>query len=241
MSADNVYDDAVRAEAYATLEFPGSYWLAFRDLPQIIAKHVTGTDALDFGCGAGRSTRFLKRLGFNATGIDVSSSMIERARAIDPHGSYLLMNDGDFSVVKQSRFDLVLIAFAFDNIFGADRRRELLCGMRRLLKDDGRIVLLGSSPEIYTHEWASFTTEDFPENRHAKSGDTVRIVMTDVDDRRPVVDQFWSREDQLELFRTSDLSLIAHHAPLGRAGEPFQWVSETTVSPWAIDVLGKEP
>ncbi|MFI5110059.1 MAG: hypothetical protein ACHP9S_10750 [Terriglobales bacterium] len=29
---------------------------------------MTGTKALDFGCGAGRSTRFLRKLGFNATG-----------------------------------------------------------------------------------------------------------------------------------------------------------------------------
>ena len=54
MSSLNVYNDARRADAYATLEFPGTYWLAFRDLPEIIARHVTGPVALDFGCGAGR-------------------------------------------------------------------------------------------------------------------------------------------------------------------------------------------
>lgn len=237
----NVYDDAMRADAYATLEFPGTYWLAFRDLPEIIAKHVTGKDAFDFGCGAGRSTRFLRGLGFATTGIDVSASMIARARTIDPHGSYMLMNDGDFSAVEQSRFDLVLIAFAFDNIFGATRRRDLLRGMRRLLKNNGRIVLLGSSAEIYTHEWTSFTTKDFPENVGAKSGDAVRIVMTDVDDRRPVVDQFWAHEDYLDLFAASELDFLAHYAPLGRAGEPHAWVSETKVSPWTIYVLGKKP
>ena len=80
LSFPNVYNDARRADAYAALEFPGTYWLAFRDLPEIIARHVTGPVALDFGCGAGRSTRFLKRLGFDATGVDVSASMIEHAR-----------------------------------------------------------------------------------------------------------------------------------------------------------------
>ena len=48
----NVYDDAQRAEAYSKLEFPGTYYLAYRDLPAIIAEHVTGPAALDFGCGA---------------------------------------------------------------------------------------------------------------------------------------------------------------------------------------------
>jgi hypothetical protein len=64
----------------------------------------------------------------------------------------------------------------------------------------GRIILLGSTSEIYTHEWASFTTKEFPENNHAESGGTVRIVMKDVADARPVVDLFWFHEDYLKLF-----------------------------------------
>ena len=64
----NVYDDPLRAEAYSTLEFPGTYYLAFRDLPPILRTCVQGTRALDFGCGAGRSTRFLRGLGFETVG-----------------------------------------------------------------------------------------------------------------------------------------------------------------------------
>lgn len=169
MPFSNVYDDAGRAEAYATLEFPGTYYLAYRDLPAIIAKHVTGREALDFGCGAGRSTRFLKKLGFNAIGIDISSSMIRLAANADPGGSYRLIDDGDFSSIEPTRFDLILSAFAFDNIPDVGKRRELLRGLRCLLNDHGRIILLGSTPDIYTHEWASFSTKDFPENRSANS------------------------------------------------------------------------
>ena len=112
----NVYDDSRRAEAYAHLEFQGTYYLAYRDLPEIIREHVTGLEALDFGCGAGRSTRFLKSLGFNAVGIDISSSMIERAKNFDPAGDYRLVDEGDFSAFGSSRFDLILSSFAFDNI-----------------------------------------------------------------------------------------------------------------------------
>jgi hypothetical protein len=42
MSFSNVYDDTRRADAYATLEFPGTYYLAYRDLPAILAEHVKG-------------------------------------------------------------------------------------------------------------------------------------------------------------------------------------------------------
>ena len=63
MSAEfhNVYQDKARADAYAALEFPGTYYLAYPGLPAIIGEHVHGRKAIDFGCGTGRSTRFCMR------------------------------------------------------------------------------------------------------------------------------------------------------------------------------------
>jgi hypothetical protein len=46
----NVYENAKRAEAYSKLEFRGTYYLAYRELPEIIAEHVKGRQAIDFGC-----------------------------------------------------------------------------------------------------------------------------------------------------------------------------------------------
>jgi ubiquinone/menaquinone biosynthesis C-methylase UbiE len=240
VSFSNVYDDTERAKAYATLEFPGTYYLAYRDLPAIIAQYVKGREALDFGCGAGRSTRFLKKLGFDAIGIDISSSMIDLATNVDPSGTYQLVDEGDFSSFEPDRFDLILSAFAFDNIPDVEKRCELLRGLSRLLNTNGRIILLGSTTDIYTHEWASFTTKEFPENRHAKSGDAVRIVMKDVEDGRPVVDIVWFHEDYVNLFAASELDLVAHHKPLGREDEPYEWLTETEIAPWVIYVLGKK-
>jgi SAM-dependent methyltransferase len=237
----NVYDDPARAAAYATLEYPGTYYLAFRDLPAIIAEHVAGRRALDFGCGAGRSTRFLKQLGFEARGVDISRSMIELATRLDPAGAYACIEDGDLRAMPPAELDLVLCAFTFDNIPDVARRQELLSDLRRLLKPRGRVILLGSTPEIYWHEWASFTTRAFPENRLARSGDTVRIVMKDVADARPVLDLLWLHEDYLELFAASELELLATARPLGRMDESCEWVSELSVAPWVIYVLGPAP
>jgi hypothetical protein len=33
MDFRNVYEDSKRADAYAKMEFPGTYYLAYRDLP----------------------------------------------------------------------------------------------------------------------------------------------------------------------------------------------------------------
>ena len=78
-----MYADSVRADAYDQLEFPGTYYLAFRDVPAILADYVRGNEALDFGCGAGRSTRFLRSFGYKVTGVDISEPMLQRARERD--------------------------------------------------------------------------------------------------------------------------------------------------------------
>src|SRR4030042_6837151 len=116
MNFINAYSDTTRADSYAQLEFPNTYYLAYRDLPEIIKKHVNGTTVLDFGCGTGRSTRFLKKQGFNAVGVDISEEMVVKARLFDPSGNYYVMEDGDFGQFNKASFDLVLSVFTFDNI-----------------------------------------------------------------------------------------------------------------------------
>ncbi len=153
MTTDHVnpYHDRARADAYAGLEFPGTYYLAYRDLPAIIGEHVTGPRALDFGCGAGRSTRFLRRLGFDSVvGVDISEPMVAQARARDPDGDYR------------------------------------------------------GSPTA---------------------------------DRRPVEDTLWTDEGYREVYRQAGLELVETARPLGTEDEPYPWVTERTIPPWAIYVL----
>lgn len=239
MEFSNSYEDAKRAEAYAKLEFPDTYYLAYRDLPQLIFEYVGGKKAIDFGCGTGRSTRFLKKLGFDATGVDISQDMIKKAREIDPQGDYRLVKDGHLSEFKNNLCDLVLSAFTFDNIPTMEKKVRNFTEIRRLLTDEGIMINLVSSPEIYVHEWASFSTKDFPENRQAKSGDRVRIIITAVEDKRPVEDVVWTDESYREVYEKAGLSLMKTCKPLGKGDEPYKWVNETRIAPWVIYVLRK--
>ena len=237
MDVFNSYEDVKRAEAYAKMEFPGTYYLAYRDLPEIIAAHVNGKKAMDFGCGTGRSTRFLQKIGFDVTGIDISNDMIKIAREMDPGGDYRLIEDGDFSQFKSDAYDLVLSVFTFDNIPVRENKVNISREMGRLLKGDGKIVNLVSAPEMYTHEWASFSTKDFPENKTAKSGDKVRIIQLDIEDKRPVDDIICFPEDYQKIFKSAGLEPVKIYKPLAKESEPYQWVNETLIAPWVIYVL----
>ncbi len=237
MEYSNSYEDPKRAEAYSKLEFPGTYYLAYRDLPTIIFEHVKGRRAIDFGCGAGRSTRFLQKLGFSTIGVDIAEDMVKKAREIDPRGNYRLIKDGDLNQFENNAYDLALSVFTFDNIPTMEKKVKNFREIGRLLKAEGRIVNLVSSPEIYTHEWASFSTKDFPENKYAKSGDNVRIIQTDLEDKRPVEDVIWTDESYQEVFRKTGLEPVKTYKPLAKENEPYKWVNETRIAPWVIYVL----
>jgi len=237
MVFENSYGNDERAASYARLEFSGTYYLAYRDLPAIIRKHVTGERAVDFGCGAGRSTRFLRKLGFEAVGIDISESMVRKARDLDPAGDYRVVTDGDHADLGFNSYNLVLSVFTFDNIPSAERRATLLLGLKRLLAANGRIILLDATPELYGRDWGSFTTSIFPENMSPRSGDVVKTIIEGIGDRRPVEDIFWTDADYREMFKTSGLELLETHHPLADQREPYPWVNEMTVGPWVIYVL----
>ena len=244
MTFTNSYADQKRAEAYAQLEFANTYYLADRDLPQIISEHipgehVRGTRALDFGCGTGRSTRFARQLGFEVVGVDIAPEMIAHARRLDPAGDYRLISTGDFSRLEPGSFDLVLSLFTFDNIPGLETKVNLFRSLGALLDEAGKLVSVVSAPEIYVNEWTSFSTADFPSNRLARSGDLVKIITTDFEDRRPTEDILWTDESYRDVYSQAGLNIVATYHPLATGDEPYRWVSETRIAPWTIYVLAR--
>ena len=225
----NAYQDARRDAAYDQLEFPGTYGLAFRNIPALVREHVQGRRALDFGCGTGRSTRFLAGLGFDTIGVDIAAEMVAQARLRDPKGDYRIVASGDLSGLPGESFDLVFSAFTFDNVPAA-QKPGLFAGLGRLIAPRGRLVNLVCTPEVYTNEWASFTTKDFPENRYARSGDVVKVITTDHPDHRPVEDILCTDDVYRAVYAEAGLALAT-------GDEPVRWASETEIPPCAVYVL----
>src|ERR1035438_1060461 len=108
----NCYEDGARAQAYATLEFKNTYHLAYRNIPAILGEHVRGRKSLDFGCGTGRSTRFLRQLGLEVTG--AQNSLVRAFREHHALGIGLgLVNHDAHEFVCLTHPLLQLIAIVF--------------------------------------------------------------------------------------------------------------------------------
>lgn len=61
----NTHDYKKYANDYSKLGVTGTYFLEFRDIPFILEEYAKDKKKiLDYGCGTGRSTRFIKDLGY---------------------------------------------------------------------------------------------------------------------------------------------------------------------------------
>ena len=103
------HDYGKYASTYAELGIDDTNYLAFRDIPQLIQKHAKGVAALDYGCGAGRSTRFLKNLGLDVVGVDINQDMLEQAVSRDRSTSYYNIRSEQLPFENES-FDIVLLS-----------------------------------------------------------------------------------------------------------------------------------
>lgn len=101
-------------------------------------------DALEFGCGVGRVTRALAARYERAVGIDISTEMLDRARALNAgvDGLEFVHNDApDLAVLGDRRFDLVYSRHVLQHLPGADIARAYLQEMVRLVRPGGLVMV----------------------------------------------------------------------------------------------------
>jgi ubiquinone/menaquinone biosynthesis C-methylase UbiE len=106
-----------------------SYWTFHRE--QFLSSlPPPGRLTLDVGCGEGRLTRDLRRLGHHAVGIDVAPSMIAAAREADPEGQYVEAS-AEAMPFEDGAADLVI---AFMSLMDMDDMPAAVCEIGRVLE-----------------------------------------------------------------------------------------------------------
>ena len=225
-------DYSATAGQYGEAEFVGVIYLAFRDIPALIAEHATGKAALDYGCGAGRSTRFLEANGLEAVGVDISEAMLAEALEQDPTGAYHRIVDGRLPFGDDA-FDVAFSSFVFFEMSSIEQMTEAAAHIRRTLKPGGCFILLIGAEELYDHEWTTVKV-DFPENKGRVSGSRVKVHLTDVD--LELFDYYWTDADYRTVLGGAGFTEIVLHQPLGVPEDGIDWITEDKVPPFSIYV-----
>ncbi len=106
-----------------------------------------GSDILDLGVGAGRTTPHLARLASRYVGVDVSEAMVARCREKFPGLTFLQIDASDLSTMADASFDVVVFSFnGIDVIPTVEGRRHCLMECARVLRDSGRLVFSVHNP-----------------------------------------------------------------------------------------------
>ncbi|WP_158615181.1 class I SAM-dependent methyltransferase [Legionella septentrionalis] len=210
-------------------DITGTGYLAFRDLPFLININ-SGSKALDFGCGAGRSSKYLKRLGFNITGVDINAEIIARAKLTLPTSEFLVI-DKYYLPFENAEFDLVFNSFVlFDMPTKIDIFSNLM-EMKRVCKPGGNIITIVNSDYLFTKKWLT-VENNFSQNLNLKSGDVARLFLLDI--KVDIYDYFWSSEDYKECFEKVGFKKICLHEPLGNINDGYPWKDEFLFPPYSI-------
>tara|TARA_B100001248_G_scaffold262736_1_gene261995 strand:+ start:56294 stop:57028 length:735 start_codon:yes stop_codon:yes gene_type:complete len=213
----------------------GTARLAFRDLGMLAIEAFPHTPfeelkALDYGCGTGRSSLYLKRLGIkDITSVDIQESMLQEARKNDPEGHYLHIKNASVPFPSKT-FDLVFSSFVIIEIDTQEAILEVFSEIYRLLKKGGVFMLITVSPELYNPNnlWVSINNQ-FPENHNPYSGSKVKMS-----DNNTLLfeDFFWTEQDLRELSQQAGFSEIKIHHPLGIPSDGVEWLCESEVAPY---------
>ncbi|MCB2204010.1 methyltransferase domain-containing protein [bacterium] len=106
---------------------------------------ATGARVLDVGCGTGFYSGLLQELGYEVTGVDVSTAAIEKARALHPGIRFeqadILEASEDFR-----GYDVVFaIGFSPLNTANMQNLHNVMNALLRLVNDNGILLFLGGS------------------------------------------------------------------------------------------------
>lgn len=215
----------------STLE--GTGYLAFRDLPFILKKYPNLYRVLDFGCGAGRSSDMLYRLGLGVNGVDINPDMIKLASKLQhPSINFDLMLNNRIPFTNNS-FEIVFNSFVLFDIRSKKDLKLTFKEMKRVCKKNGLIISIVNSDFLFQKKWLT-VDNNYPQNKALKSGDIAKIRLTDVNVE--LYDYFWKEEDYIEAMECCNLEVVYVHKPLGYSSDGYPWIDEFYFPPYTIFV-----
>lgn len=214
----------------------GTGFLAFRDLNQIINSQGKFKNALDFGCGSGRSSHFLQKLGLKVIGIDIHPDMIENAISHE-NLSYFLAPKGIIPFENES-FDIVFNSFVLCEISSEAELEKTFKEMKRVCKKNGLVISVTNSDWLFSKNWLTIANQ-FPENICLNDGDIAKIYLKDVNIE--LLDYFWSEETYINCFKKAGYENLVLKKPLGHDSDGFRWLDEKIYPPYTIYIYKNDP
>lgn len=96
---------------------------------------------LDLGCGNGRMNKLIQNLDVDYTGIDISANLINEARKTYPQAKFMIGSALNLAFLDES-FDIIISIAVLHHIPSNRLRQKFLKEAKRVLKQNGRLILM---------------------------------------------------------------------------------------------------
>jgi SAM-dependent methyltransferase len=96
--------------------------------------------ALDFGCGAGRLSRTLRRYFGEVYGVDISEEMVRLAKRLTPSCNFVVNRSDDLKVFSDDYFDFIYSNIVLQHQPTKEMARAYIREFIRVVKPTGTIV-----------------------------------------------------------------------------------------------------
>jgi SAM-dependent methyltransferase len=181
------------AKIYGTLGIEGTtYEIGYGCVRESLGDGIAGKVFLDFGCGAGRTTFFLKALGAeHVYGVDHDRNMLGLALAARPGGvEFFLISDAIPLPDEAADGAISLTVFVEIRTMAAMSKA---CGeVARVLRRGSPFIMMSVSPMAFGHTFRSF---GYPAAEPLQSGDITTAIVAAPGGQFPIDDTYWTEED----------------------------------------------
>lgn len=220
MSERTKKEAAISPEYYATmgLSLNTRQGIAYASVEKCLAKYCGDVKfALDFGCGAGRSTRFLRRFGIaDVLGVDTSEKMLAQASKVELAGTRYQIVDEYSLPFDDNAFDLGFSGIVFPEFSSDEAVVKSIKELARVTKHSGTVIILTCDMAAYVTSADGFECLLGADRiQRLTDGDPIptRVVSTG----EIFNDYYWSDDFFRASFKTAGLQTIEFIRPVASA------------------------
>ena len=238
-------------DEYAKVELTGEYLFAAKIIEEKIKPFKDKVGCIvDYGCGAGKSTRataLAVNPGTLVVGIDVSPDMVAQAEKITAEKAgelpgvlfeYHALNDGKIPL-DDSSVDCVVSTLVFQELHTEDHLNHTISEIARITKKGAPVIIIFPSDKITCEEFCAFSYAPYPENKDPNNSfkKCISESGTMVWDK----DKHWTKDELTKAFTQAGFKNISAEYPLADPDLPpypnnpsIPWKAELHTSPFLV-------
>jgi SAM-dependent methyltransferase len=218
------------AELYASLGIAGTtYEIGFEAVRRALGD-IRGRVLLDFGCGAGRSSAFLRSLGAGLVyGVDRDRDMIGKALARRLEGA-VFKHMEEAVPLRDESVDAAVSLNVFIELRTLAEMGRACREVARTLRPGGTFIVESTSPLAFGHTFRSYR---YPVSGELRSGQVTPCIVSTPAGELVIGDTYWTEDDYAGALGQAGLTVTAISYPVPR--DPSAWsTDEAVVSPCVV-------